>query len=104
MIYTPVKLDKNRNILLGFKALQEFKNITGKSLTKINFEDENSFDIEEIVPAIFYSGLKHEDRELTLDKVISLIDEHLGIKGAIELIPQIMKDAFGTAEGTDIKN
>ena len=35
MIYTPVKLDKSRNVVLGFQALQEFKKITGKSLTKI---------------------------------------------------------------------
>ena len=41
MTFTTVKLDKARNIVLGFKAMQEFKNITGKSLTKINFEDEN---------------------------------------------------------------
>ena len=40
MIFTPIKLDKMRNIVLGFKAMQEFKNITGKSLTKLDFEDE----------------------------------------------------------------
>lgn len=99
MIFTPIKLDKMRNVMLGFRALQEFKNITGKSLTKINFEDENSFDVEEIIPAIFYSGLKHEDNELTLEKVTELIDKHLGIKGAIQLIPKIMQDAFGVDEG-----
>lgn len=98
MIFTPITLDKSRNVVLGFRAMQEFKNITGKSLTKINFEDESSFDIEEIVPAIFYAGLKHEDKELTLEKVTQLIDEHLGIKGAVALIPKIMQDAFGVAE------
>lgn len=98
MIFTPITLDKSRNIVLGFRAMQEFKNITGQSLTKIKFEDESSFDIEEIVPAIFYAGLKHEDKELTLEKVTQLIDEHLGIKGAVALIPKIMQDAFGVAE------
>ena len=38
MIFTPIKLDKMRNVVLGFQALQEFKKITGKSLTKIDFE------------------------------------------------------------------
>ena len=97
MIFTTVKLDKARNIVLGFKAMQEFKNITGKSLTKIDFESED-LEVEEIVPVIFYAGLKHEDNSLTLEKTTELLDEHLGIKGAIELIPQIMQDAFGDQE------
>lgn len=97
MIFTTVKLDKARNIVLGFKAMQEFKNITGKSLTKIDFESED-LEVEEIVPVIFYAGLKHEDNSLTLEKTTELLDEHLGIKGAIELIPQIMQDAFGVQE------
>lgn len=102
MIYTTVKLDKNRNIVLGFKAMQEFKNITGKSLTKLDFEDEN-LEVEEIVPVIFYAGLKHEDKELTVEKVTELLDEHLGIKGAIALIPKIMEDAFGSIEDNSKK-
>ena len=97
MIFTPIKLDKMRNVVIGFKALQEFKNITGKSLTKIDF-DGDDLEVEGIIPAIFYAGLKHEDNELTLDKVTELLDEHLGIKEAINLIPQIMQDAFGTVE------
>ena len=97
MIFTTVKLDKARNIVLGFKAMQEFKNITGMSLTKIDFESED-LEVEEIVPVIFYAGLKHEDNSLTLEKTTELLDEHLGTKGAIELIPQIMQDAFGVQE------
>ena len=97
MIFTPIKLDKMRNIVLGFKAMQEFKNITGKSLTKLDFEDEN-LEVETIVPVIFYAGLKHEDGDLTLEKTIELLDGHLGLKGAIDLIPKIMEDAFGKIE------
>ena len=98
MIFTPIKLDKMRNVVLGFQALQEFKKITGNSLTKIDFESEE-LDVESIVPAIFYAGLKHEDKELTLEKTVELLDYHLGIKGAIELIPGIMNDAFGVQDG-----
>ena len=76
MIFTPIKLDKMRNIVLGFKAMQEFKNITGKSLTKLDFEDEN-LEVETIVPVIFYAGLKHEDKELTVEKTIELLDQYL---------------------------
>ena len=50
------------------------------------------------MPVIFYAGLKHEDEKLTLEKTIELIDNHLGVKGAIELIPKIISDAFGAID------
>ena len=40
MAYIPVKLDKTRNLLFGFGALQMFKSIHGKSLMKVDFENE----------------------------------------------------------------
>lgn len=91
-MYTPVTLDKNRNILLGFEGMQLFKKITGKSISKLNYEKE---DIEDYVPVIFYCGLIHEDKEISLEQTTKLIDKHLGIKGAMELLPQIMEDTFG---------
>lgn len=100
MICTPIKLDKTRNMLLGFGAMQLFKKITGKSLTKVNWDEE---DTEDILPILYYCGLKHEDESLDIEKTIRLLDEHLGIKGASELLPQIFKDAGLSAED-DIKN
>lgn len=98
-MYTPVKLDKMRNILLGFKGMQLFKKITGKSLTKLDYENE---DMEDYMPVIIYCGLIHEDKDLTLDETTELIDKHLGIKGALALLPKILEDTFGKEE--DIKN
>jgi hypothetical protein len=97
-MYTAVKLEKTRNILLGFQALRLFKKMTGKSLSKLDYEQE---DMEDYIPAIFYCGLVHEDKELTLETTIELIDKNLGIKGALELLPAIIEDAFG--KGEDIK-
>jgi hypothetical protein len=98
-VYTTVKLDKARNILLGFQALRLFKKMTGRSLAKMDFENE---DMEDYVPTIFYCGLMHEDKDLTLESTIELIDKNIGIKGALELLPSIIEDAFGKQE--DIKN
>jgi len=92
MNYIPIKLDKTRNMLMGFGALQLFKKITGKSLAKLDYENE---DMEDYIPALFYSGLVHEDKELTLEKTTELIDKHIGIKGAIELLPEILEETFG---------
>jgi hypothetical protein len=89
MSYIPVKLDKTRNLLFGFGALRLFKSIHGKSLMKVDFEEE---DIEDIMPLIMYVGLKHEDKELTLEKTVELIDKHLGIAGFMDLMPKIMAE------------
>ena len=89
MAYIPIKLDKTRNLLFGFGALQMFKTINGKSLMKVDFEKE---DIEDVIPTMIYCGLKHEDDELTLEKTVELIDTHLGLKGVMELMPKIMKE------------
>ena len=98
-MYIPIKLDKTRNFLMGFKGMQKFKRITGTSLAKLDYEKE---DMEDYIPALFFSGLAHEDKELTLEKTTELIDKHIGIKGAIELLPEILEETFGKEE--DIKN
>lgn len=89
MSYIPIKLDKTRNLLFGFGALQLFKSMHGKSLLKVDFDKE---DIEDILPLLIYVGLKHEDKELTLEETTKLIDKHLGLKGMMELMPKIMEE------------
>lgn len=89
MSFIPVKLDKMRNLQFGFGALQMFKAINGKSLMKIDFEEE---DIEDVMPLMIYVGLKHEDHDLTLEKTVELIDTHLGFAGLMELMPKIMAE------------
>lgn len=100
-MYIPVKLDKERNILMGFEALQLFKQIHGTSMMKVNFEEE---DVEELVPLIFYVGLKHEDKELTLEETTRLIDKHMGIAGALKMLPQILKELRPENTEDDGKN
>jgi hypothetical protein len=98
-MFTPIELDKPRKILMGFEGLQLFKKLTGQSLAKMDYENA---DMEDYVPAIFYCGLIHEDKELTYEQTLQLIDEHLGVKGALELLPAILEETFGKAD--DVKN
>lgn len=89
-MHIPIKLDKERRLLLGFEALQLFKKIHGKSLMRINFEDE---DIEDLIPLIIYCGLKWEDENLTLEQTIRLIDQYVGLKRVMsEVMPEIMRE------------
>lgn len=96
-MYIPIKLDKTRNLLLGFEAMQLFKKMTGKSLARLDFENE---DFEDYVPTMLYCGLVHEDREITLEKTVELLDEHLGLKGTMDLLPMIMEEVFGKQDLT----
>lgn len=100
-MYIPIYLDKERKILMGFEALQLFKQVHGKSIMKVDFEEE---DIEDLMPLIIYVGLKHEDNDLTLSQTIKLIDQNIGISGAIEIMPLIMKELRPDQSGGDIKN
>ena len=95
MEYIPIQLDKTRNLLLGFQGLQMFKKITGKSLSKLDYENE---DMEDYMPAIIHCALIHEDKELTLEKTTELIDKHIGVKGAIDILPELVEATFGKEE------
>lgn len=100
-MYIPIKLDKERKLLMGFEALHLFKQIHGTSIMKVDWEKE---DIEELMPLMFYVGLKHEDPELTLEQTIRLIDAHLGIQGAISFMPKIMEELKPKSSEEDTKN
>jgi hypothetical protein len=69
--YTPIKLDKTRNFRLGPQATYDFKAVSGKSVDKIG---KDGFDVLEIAQ-LLYAGCKHEDHTLTVDKMMSILDE-----------------------------
>ncbi len=100
-MYIPIKLDKERKLLMGFEALNLFKQIHGTSIMKVDWEKE---DIEELMPLLFYVGLKHEDDDLTLEQTIKLIDRHIGIQGAISFMPKIMEELKPKNSEGDTKN
>jgi len=96
-----VKLDKNRNMNLDFKTLRRYKQNTGKSLMNIDLEQE---DLEDYVPDAFYAALSIEDKEITLERTIDLIDEHLGIKKSIGILQELMQESTIEAPEESEKN
>ena len=70
--YVPIELDKTRNLRIGFKAASIIEESFNKPLSAIDFEE---LTIKELATLI-YAGLIHEDKELSVEKVIDLIDEH----------------------------
>lgn len=66
-----IKLDKERHLRLTLKGMLEFEKITGKNLLK-------GFDLKELTledtAALIWACLIHEDKELTYDDVLCMVD------------------------------
>lgn len=70
-----IKLDRERELRYGHKALKTLTAITGKALTEM---DMSSFDLEELEKIVFaglLSDAKKHGEKLTLEMMEDLLDE-----------------------------
>lgn len=91
MSYVPIELDKVRNFRYGMKAISMIEKKLKKPISKVDFENLTMEDTATII----WAGLAHEDKSLTLDKVMDLIDE----KGNLQEVMQAMSEAMSLAFG-----
>ncbi len=66
-----IQLDKERHLRLTLKGMIEFDKLTGKNLLK-GFK-LNELSLEDTA-AMLWACLLHEDKELTLDDVVLMVD------------------------------
>ena len=66
-----VQLDKERHLRLTVRGMLAYQAVTGKSLIK-GFDPEN-LDLKEIT-ALLWACLIHEDKELTYEDFIDMIE------------------------------
>lgn len=90
-MFVPVQLDKMRNLRYGMKAISLIEKKFGKSIAKI---DMDNMTMEEIATFI-WAGLVHEDKELTPDKVMELVDNFSTVQAVMEKVSEAMNLAFG---------
>lgn len=76
------QLDKARNLRFNMKALALIEKKLNTKVSKLN---EENIGINEIA-VILWAGLQHEDPQLTVDKVMDLVDEYSSIEEASEKI------------------
>lgn len=91
-----INLDKPRTLRYGMNALAKIEDVTGKSLLAF---DLNNVGVKDLL-AIIYSGLCHEDKNLTIEQVGDLIDEYSGISEIAEKLGEALTEAFG-ADATE---
>jgi hypothetical protein len=90
-MYTPIKLDKPRNLRYGMKALSMAEDIMGKPIMTL---DLNRITIKDTA-TLLWCGLVHEDKELSVDIVMDLLDECEDIQKVFELVGKALAESFG---------
>lgn len=99
-MYTPMQLDKSRNLRYGMKALSLIEKKLKRPIAKIDMENMSIEDMAVFV----WAGLVHEDSSLTPDKVMDLVDEHSNMVTAFEAMNEAFNEAFGSGEEPEEKN
>ena len=95
-MYTPVNMDKVRNLRFGMKAVSFIEKKFGKPISQVDFE---TLTMEETA-TIILAGLIHEDNSLNEDKIMDIIDE----KGNLEEVLLAMSKAMKQLGGKNSKN
>ncbi|MGG7058708.1 hypothetical protein ACQPUY_16840 [Clostridium nigeriense] len=95
-MYTPIELDKTRNFRYGMKAMSYIEKKLKKPIAKIDLDGLTMEDTAVVICA----GLMHEDKKLTPDKVMDLVDEKGNFLEVIEMMGKAFNDAFGSEEKT----
>lgn len=90
-----IELDKTRHIYFGFKAQGITEKMLGiKSFLKYDGENMSISDIG----IILYAGLVWEDSDLTLEKVIDLVDQHSDTVTIINATSQAIQNAMSNGK------
>ena len=97
MSYYPIELDKMRNFRYGMKALHLIEKKLKKPVSKIDMDNLTMEDAATLI----WAGLQHEDKDLTPDKVMDLVDEYSNLQIVLVAMSEALAGAFGTGESKD---
>lgn len=99
-MYYPIQLDKSRNLRYGMKAISLIEKKFKKPISKVDMDNMTMED----TAVMIWAGLVHEDKDLTPEKVMDLIDNHSTLPDVLEVMGEAIKGAFGKEEGKEEKN
>jgi hypothetical protein len=92
--FVPIQLDKMRNLRYGMKALSKIEDSLNTPLAKI---DMNCMTQRQLATFI-WAGLEHEDKELTPDSVMDLIDDYSDIQVVADLLTKAITASMGVSQ------
>ena len=88
---TPIMLDRERNLRFGMRAISYIEKTLKIPIQKL---DMDMMTMEQAAIVIL-AGLRHEDNDLTSERVMELIDKHSNISNAFEALGQAMEESLG---------
>jgi hypothetical protein len=94
MSFYPIQLDKTRNLRYGMRALSLIEKKLKKPVAKIDMENLTMEDTATII----WAGLQHEDKGLTPEKVMDLVDDYSDIQTALTAMGEAFAGAFGAGQ------
>lgn len=98
MSYYPIHLDKGRTLHYGMKAISLIEKKLGKPIAQINFEADMT---TEDAVVLIWAGLVHEDKALTVEDVLDLLDSPKDFEQAMLTAGEALQDAFMANTGTE---
>lgn len=93
-MYYPIQLDKSRNLRYGMRALSLIEKKLKKPISKV---DTDNLTMEETA-VLIWAGLVHEDKNLTPDRVMDLVDEYSNFNAVMQVFGEALQGAFGGVE------
>ena len=93
-MFYPIKLDRERSFKYNMRTLSNIEKKFGKPLMQIPGMTDGQLTMADYA-TVMCEGLKHEDPDLTPDKVMDLIDEHSDLATVAEVMWQALN---GTLE------
>lgn len=85
MFSVPIELDKPRNLRFNLRAIADLEAVTGKPVGDIT-RDLRMIGVTAIV-ACLHAGLAHEDKALTRNLVIRILEDYLDRPGSEGIRP-----------------
>ncbi|HOA79962.1 MAG TPA: hypothetical protein PKK61_02715 [Defluviitaleaceae bacterium] len=102
MSYTPIELDKVRNLKYEYEDLSLAEETLDMSINEIlNKAQRGKMRIKEIF-TLLWAGLVHEDNQLTVKKLMQIVKEYSDIDSVSFKIGEALAKSFGSRE--DDKN
>lgn len=96
-MFVPVQLDKVRNFRYGMRAIDAVEKRFKKNVSQIDF---NNLTMQETATLI-WAGLQHEDKGLTPERVMDLVDEKGNFTEVLGAMQQAFEGAFGNGEAKE---
>lgn len=88
-----IKLDREREVRLRNKAISQVEKRFKRPFIEL-MQLGQKLPVEEQL-YILYAGLKHEDPQLTLERVEELVDEHLNLTQLMGAVASATMEAYG---------